>query len=183
VIENVVELDPGRNELNIRYDGGDRIQASFPIAVTRGAYPENPGSLMAGAVEVLDTSVWGTNFEAPVGRDVQSDTNAFQYTGLYIMAKEDDTKVTIPGSLEPITLNQGQSKHLSVEQGDIITSDKKVQVDLLTGDIGSIYELRWYSLLPVDAWSDEYISPMGDTIGETKVVLYNPPHQVRLMSK
>jgi uncharacterized repeat protein (TIGR01451 family) len=174
VIENLVELDPGRNEVNIRFDGGDRIQASFPIAVTRGAYPENPGSLMAGAVEVLDTSVWGTSFEAPVGRDAQSTTNAFQYTGLYIMASEDNTKVTIPGSSNPIILNQGQSKHLAVEQGDIITSDKKVQVDLLTGDIGSNYELRWYSLLPVDDWSDEYISPMGDTIGETKVVLYNP---------
>jgi uncharacterized repeat protein (TIGR01451 family) len=174
VIENVVELDPGRNEIDIRFDGGDRIQASFPIAVTRGAYPKNPGSLMAGAVEVLDTSVWGTSFEAPIGRDAQSATNAFQYTGLYIMASEDNTKVTIPGSSDPIILNQGQSKHLSVEQGDIITSDKKVQVDLLTGDIGSTYELRWYSLLPVDDWSDEYISPMGDTIGETKVVLYNP---------
>jgi uncharacterized repeat protein (TIGR01451 family) len=174
VIENVVELDPGRNEIDIRFDGGDRIQASFPIAVTRGAYPENPGSLMAGAVEVLDTSVWGTSFEAPVGRDAQSTTSAFQYTGLYIMASEDNTKVTIPGSFDPIILNQGQSKHLSVFQGDIITSDKKVQVDLLTGDIGSTYELRWYSLLPVDDWSDEYISPMGDTIGETKVVLYNP---------
>jgi uncharacterized repeat protein (TIGR01451 family) len=174
VIENIVELDPGRNELDIRFDGGDRIQASFPITVTRGAYPENPGSLMAGAVEVLDTSVWGTGFVAPVGRDAQSGTNAFQYTGLYIMASEDNTEVTIPGSIDPIILNQGQSTHLSVEQGDIITSDKKVQVDLLTGDIGSIYELRWYSLLPVDDWSAEYISPMGDTIGETRVVLYNP---------
>ncbi len=76
VIENVVELDPGRNKLNIRFDGGDRIQASFPIAVTRGAYPKNPGSLMAGAVEVFDTNVWGTSFEAPMGRDTQFPTNA-----------------------------------------------------------------------------------------------------------
>jgi uncharacterized repeat protein (TIGR01451 family) len=174
VIENVVELDPGRNKMKIRFDGGDCIRASFPIAVTRGAYPKNPGSLMAGAVEVLDTSAWGTSFEAPIGRDTQSDTNAFQYTGLYIMASEDNTKVTIPGSLDPIILNQGQSKHLLVEQGDIVTSDKIVQVDILTGDIGSQYELRWYSLLPIDDWSNEYISPMGDTLGETKVVLYNP---------
>lgn len=174
VIENVVELDPVRNKAHIRFDGGDRIQASFPIAVTRGAYPKSPGSLMAGAVEVLDTSLWGTSFEAPIGTDTQSDSNAFQYTGIYIMAGEDNTKVTVPGSSNPIILNQGQTKHLSVEQGDIVTSDKKVQVDLLTGDIGSQYELRWYSLLPVDDWSDEYISPMGDTIGETKVVLYNP---------
>jgi hypothetical protein len=35
------------------YDGGDRIQASYPIAVTRGAYPRGgAGSMMAGAVEV-----------------------------------------------------------------------------------------------------------------------------------
>ena len=40
------------------FDGGDKIRSSYPVAVTRGEYPENPGSLLAGAVEVLDTERW-----------------------------------------------------------------------------------------------------------------------------
>jgi uncharacterized repeat protein (TIGR01451 family) len=178
VIQNDVELDlnasPSRNPDQIRYDGGDRIQASFPIAVTRGAYPDDPGSLMAGGVEVLDTSMWGMSFKAPVGEDVSFETNAFEYTGLYVMASEDDTKIYIKGSTNPVTLNQGESMHVNVNQGDTITSDKNVQVDLCTGDVGSTYELRWYSLRATEDWADKYLSPVGDTEGETKVVLYNP---------
>jgi uncharacterized repeat protein (TIGR01451 family) len=178
VIQNDVELDldasPSRNPDQIRYDGGDRIQASFPIAVTRGAYPERPGSLMAGGVEVLDTSLWGKNFIAPVGEDISFETQAFEYTGLYVMAGEDDTKIYIKGSTDPVTLSQGESIHVNVDQGDIITSNKNVQVDLCTGDVGSTYELRWYSLRATDDWADKYLSPVGDTEGETKVVLYNP---------
>lgn len=41
-----------RNKANIFYDGGDRLQASYPVTVTRSAFPRNPGSHMAGAVEV-----------------------------------------------------------------------------------------------------------------------------------
>lgn len=40
------------------WNGGDCIKASWPIAVTRGEYPQTPGSLLAGAVEVLDTKKW-----------------------------------------------------------------------------------------------------------------------------
>jgi uncharacterized repeat protein (TIGR01451 family) len=178
VIQNKVELNldanPSRNPDQIRYDGGDRIQASFPIAVTRGAYPDSPGSLMAGGVEVLDTSMWGKSFKAPVGENVDFETDAFEYTGLYVMAGEDDTKIYIKGSSNPVTLDQGESTHVNVNQGDTITSDKNVQVDLVTGDVGSKYELRWYSLRATDDWADIYLSPVGDTEGETKVVLYNP---------
>jgi hypothetical protein len=47
VIQNNVDLP--RQASQIRYDGGDRIQSSFPVAVTRGAYCDQPGSLLAGA--------------------------------------------------------------------------------------------------------------------------------------
>ena len=47
----------------LKYDGGDRIKSSHPIAITRGAYPAAPGSLMAGAVEVFSKEYgWGTEF-------------------------------------------------------------------------------------------------------------------------
>jgi uncharacterized repeat protein (TIGR01451 family) len=172
VLEDVVELAAFRNVANMRYDAGDKIQVSLPIAVTRGGYPEEPGSVMAGAVEVLDTNSWGTSYEAPVGTNSVFETGGFKISALVIMAGEDNTKVTVNGSASTIiTLDEGQSYHAEVRQGDTVTSDKPVQVDLLTGDAG---ELRWYSLRCVNDWSSEYMSPVGDSKGETKVVLYNP---------
>jgi hypothetical protein len=47
VIQNLVNLPRVKTE--IRYDGGDRIQSSFPIAVTRAGYSSTPGSVFAGA--------------------------------------------------------------------------------------------------------------------------------------
>jgi hypothetical protein len=172
LLENSVPIP--RNKNTIRYDGGDRITASYPVAVTRGAYPQYPGSLMAGAIEVHDTSSWGTTFIAPVGQNLYHSTNAFEYTALYLMAAEDNTKVILPDS-STITLNQGESKVVRIKkQGEVITSDKGIQVDLLVGDINSTFELRWYSLIPVDQWSNEYVSPVGDTKAQTKVLLFNP---------
>jgi hypothetical protein len=47
VIQNTVAL-PRMAEVR-RYDGGDRIQSSLPVAITRSAFPASPGSEMAGA--------------------------------------------------------------------------------------------------------------------------------------
>jgi hypothetical protein len=69
------------------YDGGDRVQSNFPIAMTRAAYPSNPGSVMAGAVEVLDTSSWGTSYVTPIGQNVLYQTNAFEYVSAYVMVR------------------------------------------------------------------------------------------------
>jgi uncharacterized repeat protein (TIGR01451 family) len=178
VIQNAVQIgsndNPSRDRNQVFFDGADRIQSSFPIAVTRAAYPESPGSLMAGGVEVLDTGLWGKSFKAPVGGTTYFETNGFQYSALCVMAGEDDTKVFIKGSSNPTTLDMGESIHVLVNQGDIVTSDKDVQVDFLTGDRSSTYELRWYSLRATEDWSDSYLSPVGDSRGETKLVMYNP---------
>lgn len=57
LLEN--EVDPDRDiYAEFLFDGGDRLQASKSVAVTRGEYPTTPGSLLAGAVEVLDTTKW-----------------------------------------------------------------------------------------------------------------------------
>lgn len=70
ILDNPIPLD-NRNLLTtpMLYDGRDRILATLPIAVTRSAFPNDPGSLMAGAVEVFNQDEWGTKFEAPVGED------------------------------------------------------------------------------------------------------------------
>ncbi|MDP2559909.1 hypothetical protein [Psychrobium sp. 1_MG-2023] len=59
------------------YDGQDKFVTDKPVAVTRvgwvgtwqgGDIPNpEPGTLLAGAVEVYPTSEWGTSFEAPLG--------------------------------------------------------------------------------------------------------------------
>lgn len=188
VIQNTVELP--RIKSNIRYDGSDRIQASAPIAVTRGAYPDQPGSLMAGAVEVLDVDAWGMTFEAPIGMDVGQHMQAFQLTLIYIMAMEDKTRVTLQNGYV-LTLSQGEGKALRVNIGHRISSNKPIQATLVTGDVWSYYELRvrylgavyittqllllqWFSLLPVEQFSTEFVSPVGDSFGKTKSLIYNP---------
>lgn len=173
VIQNTVVFDRTIDPNQPVYDGGDKIMASDPIAVTRGAYPEQPGSLMAGAVEVLPTSQWGTTFEAPIGTNVGSNLPAFEYSAFFYMAMEDQTVVSLPNG-ETKTLSEGEGSFLSVEMGDQITSTKPIQVDFITGDKVSNYELRWYSLLSVDQYSTSYVSPVGDSVGKTKVLLYNP---------
>lgn len=74
VLEDTIDPTVTRGPLDTKYDGRDRIQASLPIAVTRFAYPQEPGSLMAGAVEVFELASWGRLFEAPVGIDTISQT-------------------------------------------------------------------------------------------------------------
>jgi len=175
VLENQVPIP--RDPTNILFDGADKIQASFPIAVTRGAFPEAPGSLLAGAVEVFDTDAWGDSFIVPVGQNTSSGSSAFEYTAVYVMAGQNDTDVTVNGTT--VTLDAGENTVVRVNQGNTVTSDKPVQVDLVTGDIGSTYELRWYALTPTEDWSNDYYTPVGDSAGgggngPTQVWLYNP---------
>lgn len=143
VIQNSIPLP--RDKTQLRYDGGDRILASYPIAVTRGAYPAQPGSLMAGAVEVLAQNEWGLTYEAPVGLDVGQAFQAFQYSAFYFMAGEDNTIVTLANS-QTIQLNMGEGSMVFINKSHQIRSNKPIQVDLITGDVWSYYEMRYVVL-------------------------------------
>ncbi|MDJ0730787.1 MAG: hypothetical protein QNJ33_12415, partial [Crocosphaera sp.] len=183
VLENDVPIPRDPNV--ILFDGSDRIQSTFPIAVTRGAFPDNPGSLLAGAVEVFDTDNWGSEFIVPVGEDIPgtSDTAAFQYTALYVMAGQDNTEIFLDTGSGPVSqgfIDRGENFLLRVDQGDVVTSSSPTQASLVAGDIGSTYEMRWYALAPRDDWSNDYYTPVGDSsgnginFGPTQVWLYNP---------
>jgi IgGFc binding protein len=171
VIQNDVPIP--RIKTAILYDGGDRIQASMPINVNRAAYAKSPGSVLAGAIEMLDTMVWGLTFEAPVGVDLGKTVFAFELSIFMVMAGYNNTKVFLPDNTVRV-LNIGQSTTFTVNQGHIIKSDKPVQVHLFTGDINSTYETRWYSLRPVETYADAYVTPVGDSMGKTKILAYNP---------
>ncbi|KAI2514320.1 oxidoreductase [Fragilaria crotonensis] len=158
----------------IFFDGSDRIQSSLPIAVTRFAYPDQPGSLMAGAVEVFNFNSWGRKFIAPVGATTSSSTNAWEIARFYVMAGEDNSEVFKNGIKVGGTFNKGQSINFSVKQGDVITSDRPIQVDLIGADKDDTYELRWYAQVDAGDWTDEYISPVAETLGNTAFWFYNP---------
>ena len=78
VLENTVPASP-RVPANIFFDGGDKIATTWPIAVTRAAWPvPNTGTVIAGAVEVFPTRDWGTTFEAPGGEEPGNDVHHHQ---------------------------------------------------------------------------------------------------------
>jgi hypothetical protein len=158
----------------IAHDGGDRLDTNFPLAITRGAYPqEYPGSRLGGAVEVLSSKYWGTTYTAPVGQDVITTTDAFEYVAIYILAGEDDTTVTLPDGNQTF-LSMGETIVVRVNLNDKIAASKPVQASLITGDIDAKYELRWFALLPESDWSNDYLAPVGDTAGVTVIFCFNP---------
>lgn len=179
-------IDPATRGSVLVFDGGDKLGATRPVAFSRATwsstYPTGPGTLLADAVEVYDTSRWGVQYETPVGEDVPS-PQLFEYTGLAIMAQEDNTVVQIDldrnGVAESsVTLAEGES-HLvdgGVPAGAVITASAPVQVTLITGDRCDIYESRWYALFPRDRWSAEYYNPVGTPVDGrgTRVFLFNP---------
>jgi hypothetical protein len=121
----------------------------------------------------MDVSQWGQEFEAPIGEDIGVSYEAFQLTAFFFMAGEDNTKVTKPDGTIKV-LKRGEGAMVRVNQGQKLLSDKPIQVDLLTGDVWSNYEVRWYSLRDNKDYVSSYVSPVGDSYGKTKLVIYNP---------
>ena len=174
---------PGRGA-GFFYDGRDRIVSSAPIAVTQTAYATTPGSLHAGAVEVLDLDKSGTAFDIPVGQNADFN-GVFEYVGLMIVANQRGTAVQVDadadGSFETTaSLDEGET-HLvagGVNLGARVTADHPVAVYVLTGDVGATYEGRDFELYPTAVWSSQLVSPVGarstDAADGTRVFLFNP---------
>lgn len=169
-IQNGVPVIPERGT-SIVFDGGDMIYSSFPITISRAGFAENPGSVLGGACEVYDVGTWGTVFEMPVGVNVGME--AFQLTTAFIMASK-PTAIEVNGNGRPIFVDKGKSVNVNVtNQGMMIIASNPVQVHLVTGDVASSYEMRWFSLMPNETWSNDYTTSVGDSQGKTKFILYN----------
>lgn len=180
VLEESMALPPA-----ITYYGsaGDKVGASKPVAITRAAWLDDPGTVLAGAVEMYDTTQFGLNFAIPMGEDFAAGTNHyFGYTALSIMASMDGTTVDVDmdgdGVVDTSTLiNEGQSVFTGagVDIGASVTADQPVQVHAITGDIGDCWESRWITIPPDDRRSSSYISPVGSTTqDDTYMYVYNP---------
>jgi len=179
----VLENDVTTTSLgDIDFDGRDKVAGSSALAVTRAAWAAGSSTLLAGAVEVFDTALWGTEFEAPVGEDTPSSNDMFEHTSFVIMAAADGTSVDIDADANGIVettvvLAAGESHHVNggVNEGGTVSATSMVQVHLLTGDVCSTYESRWFTLVPVADWSDEAFTPVATHSGDpTYVFVHNP---------
>ncbi len=180
-----------RNLAQIFYDGRDKFGATLPVAVARAIWPSVPGSLMAGGVEVLETNRLGTSYTSPVGEDTTTATAAFEDVRWFILATGASTiDVDANGDGDLIDVNDLDGFALAagakisvdgIQEGATlnVVSGAPVSIDVVTSDIGSTYEFRWFSLLPDNSWRNDYYSPIGtapqgNNAGCSEVWLFNP---------
>ena len=163
----------------IDFDGKDRIDATSPIAVTRTGWASGSDTLLAGALELYPTFLWGTAYTVPAGEDLG---NEFGTTGAAIIAAEDGTVVSIDldgdGTVDvTATLDQGESFHQDggLQTGATITSSGPVQVQLLTGQVCSTFSARWFSIRPDTDFTDSYMIPVSSPTNDpTTAFVHNP---------
>ncbi|MCB0109938.1 MAG: IgGFc-binding protein, partial [Caldilineaceae bacterium] len=178
VLENPVNTNTLATVID--FDGGDRVSASNMIAMTRAAWATGSSTLLAGAIEVYDTNSWGTTYEAPVGQNVDYN-QLFEYSSISVMAAQDDTTLFVDfdgdGTEDGFTvIDQGRAYHVDggINAGSRIRATGPVQVSLVTGDVCSNYESRWFALFPTERWSNSYYNPVSSPAGDgTTVFLYN----------
>jgi uncharacterized repeat protein (TIGR01451 family) len=170
-----------RNPSTLLWDARDRVAATKALVISRAAWPVNPGPVFAGAVGVLSTLDYGTNYISPVGQDMTN--GLFRYVGMFVMAAQNNTLITLDPNgtgvgVTNIVLNQGESYLINggIKKGGRITSTKPVQADLLIGHVGATYASDWFTLYPVEAWDSSYYTPVGTSASgnPTYVYLYNP---------
>lgn len=183
----------GRDSSTIYFDGRDKVGVTSPIAMTRLAFPISPGSVMAGAAEVLDTTQWGTYFVAPVGEDTPvGETSPFEDVRWFVMAQTGGATIDVDANgdgdlgdandLNDYVLAQGGRVIIDgINEGGTLTvvSGNAVQVHNMMADVGDTFEFRWDALIPRDQWSGDYYSPVGTDAGTgsegcTEVWIYNP---------
>ncbi|HLX71756.1 MAG TPA: SdrD B-like domain-containing protein, partial [Verrucomicrobiae bacterium] len=171
-----------RNPGTILWDARDHIGATKAIVITRAAWPVNPGPVFAGAVSVLSTLDYGTNYISPVGQNLSA--NLFKYVGMFIMAAQNNTTVTIDPNgngvgTTNIVLNQGESYLVNggIKTGGRVTATKPIQADLIIGHVGASYASDWFTLYPVEEWDDTYYTPVGSAATQSQpayVYVFNP---------
>jgi uncharacterized repeat protein (TIGR01451 family) len=184
-LRNLVTLP--RNASTILYDGRDRIGATNAIVVSRSAWATTPGSVLADATEMYPTVDWGTSFISPIGEDViypaPLTSSMFEKVSLFVQAVETGTRVQIDANADSVTdttviLNKGEVHFTAsgILKGATVTTNKPVQIHLMTGDVGANYESRWFSVPPTRQWGIRYNVAVGTASNghEAFAFLYNP---------
>jgi uncharacterized repeat protein (TIGR01451 family) len=183
-------IDVTRNSVVVEYDGRDKVATTYPIAMTRGLYAIFPGEVLAEATGVFDVGTHGTLYRAPVGVGTGTGfgTNQmFSYTAFYIMADYDFTRIDLDKDNdgvfeETVYLDQGEPYFVNggIVAGATVKGTQPFQCHLVTGDVGSTYEMRWFELWPESQWGTDYFTPVGTrtnlagAIVPALVYLFNP---------
>ncbi len=158
-------------------------------------------SLFGDAVAMDATDQWGTSFVTPVGKNsTMPNPYPFGYSHVEVMAREANTFVFVDvdkdgvqdagetatigeggmfdPSPNPNPCNSSASLQCGLDFGVPITSNKPVQVTLVTGAPQSTWASRWYNLTPRPRWTNEYVTSVGTNpqtgAGCTSVWVYNP---------
>ncbi|MFI3196362.1 MAG: DUF4347 domain-containing protein, partial [Methylococcaceae bacterium] len=139
------DVIPGTTATVVDFDGRDKIGSTKAIAVSRTGYSITPGSVLAGAVNVIDSGNAGKNYIIPIGgtnaayagAGITANSQLFEYTSAHIIATQDNTVVSIYKTGDSIidatvTLNQGQTYLVNggITAGGTITATKGIGVYL-----------------------------------------------------
>ncbi len=171
-----------RDPSTILFDARDKIGSSQMTSMTRAIWATGSGTLNAFAHEMYGLQ-WGTAYELPVGTNTANAGQMFEYSALTVMAASNNTTVQIDadanGSYESaVTLQEGGSTLIpGIRQGARVQADKRIQVVLLTGDIGSNYASRDMNLLSTSDYGSNYWSPVGVDTGMERI-LPAPPASI-----
>ncbi|WP_334142065.1 C25 family cysteine peptidase [Rhabdothermincola sp.] len=178
-----------RDPAQVYWDGRDKLASTRGLAVANVGWGE-ADALASGAVSAYDTTRFGTSFVVPIGPDsplpVPNSTPA-EYTGVSVMAAQDDTLVEIDTNAngvltDPVdvitTLDQGETVLVDggLLQGATINTSQPVQADLYVADIGANYEISFIELFPTNQFSTAYLASAGSPVANqaTVVYLFNP---------
>lgn len=194
------EIQSARLGEILDHDARDIIASTEEIAITRAFWAAGSETLNAGAMELFPTSRWGSSFELPIGEDIDpgdldantscDNDNPFQEVAVFIMADTDDTEVTVdfnngggPNDFQQ-TLDRGESVFVGFNPGSnnqfnvgatVTATGGNVQVHAFTIEEGSNYGSRFYTLLPTNQFTDNYVAPFDSSSGGTgELVIYNP---------
>jgi large repetitive protein len=188
VLRNDVPSNP--RGTSVTFDAHDKVAVTQLVAVTRAMWAAPPGTVLAGAIMVYDTTNYGTDFRLPAGENLASSSSAmFDYAGLYIMAANAGTTVSIDadgnGTTDyTTTLGAGGAyfgsrtiNGVMISSNAHITSNLPIQVNLITGDINNSqkYENRWFNIPPLSLLGPSYVTPVSSmSNSNSNVFIYNP---------
>lgn len=180
IVSLIDDIDIPRNPTVIAYDSRDKLSVSRWVAMSRYMYAPNPGEVLAGSAQIYDRSKYGFTFRAPVG--INTGTNQmFEYASILVSAGYDSTVVRIDTDGDGIDettvfLDEGDSYVARfTSEGARVVASKPIQCHMITGDIGSNYEMRIFELFPDNQWDSSYYTSVFTASGiPTEVYLFNP---------
>jgi uncharacterized repeat protein (TIGR01451 family) len=191
--ETIAECDPRSSNPSGTttncYDGRDHLFITGGAAATLTVWPESVGTAYALSWALYPTKPFETNHTIPVGKNLAGSPSYYlDFTKTYVIVQstEDGNLVTIDdpetGGVEvSVTLNKGEVTQLySIWSGTTVTATYPVQTLYLAGEFhgtgDGALELRGYTSIPTNLWTNEYFNPVNGRTGgnSTDLYIYNP---------